>query len=70
MFIKLIFFQTKHNISRFHCSNVLIKYKKITVVHDSLFWDYPKNYNFLWRKYFILMINLGINTKTHIITTC
>jgi glycosyltransferase involved in cell wall biosynthesis len=34
-----------------------------------LFWDYPKNYSFLWRKYFISLINFGINEKTQIITT-
>ena len=43
--------------------------KKITVIHDSLFWDYPENYSFLWRKYFISLINLGIDSKTQIITT-
>ena len=45
------------------------KAKKITVVHDSLFWDYKKNYSFLWNKYFIFLINLGINNKTQIVTT-
>ena len=45
------------------------KTKKITVIHDSLFWDYPKNYSSLWRKYFISLINFGINEKTQIITT-
>ena len=43
--------------------------KKITVIHDSLFWDYPKNYSFLWRKYFITIVSLGIDAKTQIITT-
>ena len=45
------------------------KAKKITVVHDSLFWDYKKNYSFLWNKYFISLINLGLNNGTQIITT-
>ena len=45
------------------------KTKRITVIHDSLFWDYPNNYSSIWRKYFISLINLGINEKTHIITT-
>ena len=40
--------------------------KKITVIHDSLFWDYPENYSFLWRKYFISLIYLGIDSKTQI----
>ncbi len=45
------------------------KTKRITVLHDSLFWDRKKNYSFLWRKYFIFLINLGINSRTQIITT-
>jgi len=43
--------------------------KRVTVLHDSLFWDYKKNYSFLWNKYFISLINLGIDSKTQIITT-
>ena len=42
---------------------------RVTVLHDSLFWDYKKNYSFLWNKYFIYLINLGINSRTQIITT-
>ena len=45
------------------------KAKRVTVLHDSLFWDYKKNYSFLWRKYFITLINLGLNKGTQIITT-
>jgi len=48
---------------------ITFKAKRITVLHDSLFWDYKKNYNFLWNKYFISLINLGINSRTQIITT-
>ncbi len=43
--------------------------KRITVLHDSLFWDYKKNYSVLWRKYFITLINLGLNKGTQIMTT-
>jgi glycosyltransferase involved in cell wall biosynthesis len=43
--------------------------KKLTVIHDSLFWDYPKNYSSIWRKYFLTLINLGIDNKTQVITT-
>ena len=43
--------------------------KRITVLHDSLFWDQKNNYSVLWRKYFISLINLGINSRTQIITT-
>ena len=43
--------------------------KRITVLHDSLFWDQKNNYSVLWRKYFISLINLGMNKGTQIITT-
>jgi glycosyltransferase involved in cell wall biosynthesis len=42
--------------------------KRITVIHDSLFWDHKNNYSFMWRKYFITLINLGMNSRTQIIT--
>ena len=45
------------------------KAKRITVLHDSLFWDQKNNYSVLWRKYFISLINLGLNKGTQIITT-
>jgi glycosyltransferase involved in cell wall biosynthesis len=45
------------------------KAKRITVLHDSLFWDHKKNYSFLWNKYFISLIYLGLNKGTQIITT-
>ncbi len=43
--------------------------KRITVCHDSLFWDQKNNYSLLWRKYFISLINLGLNLETKIVTT-
>jgi glycosyltransferase involved in cell wall biosynthesis len=43
--------------------------KKIVVIHDNLFWKYPKNYPRIWRNYFIKLIQLGINSKSLIITT-
>ena len=45
------------------------KAKRITVLHDSLFWDQKNNYSVLWRKYFITLINLGMNSRTQIVTT-
>ena len=42
---------------------------KLCVIHDTLFWDYPKNYNPLWRKYYIKLINLGLRGNTSVITT-
>ncbi len=43
--------------------------KRITVLHDSLFWDHKNNYSVMWRKYFITLINLGMNSSTQIVTT-
>ena len=45
------------------------KAKRITVLHDSLFWDQKNNYSVLWRKYFISLINLGINRRLKLVTT-
>ena len=46
-----------------------LKAQKICVIHDTLFWDYPKNYSFFWRIFFLKMITAGIDKKTTIITT-
>ena len=46
-----------------------LKTLKLCVIHDTLFWDYPKNYNALWRKYYIKLINLGLRGNTSVITT-
>ena len=43
--------------------------KKIVVIHDNLFWKYPKNYPKIWRNYFTKLIQLGLNSKSIIITT-
>jgi len=43
--------------------------KKIVVIHDNLFWKYPQNYPFLWRKYFIKLIKLGLLRNAEIVTT-
>jgi len=42
---------------------------KLCVIHDTLFWDYPGNYNALWRKYYIKLINLGLRGNSLVITT-
>jgi len=42
---------------------------KLCVIHDTLFWDYPKNYNALWRKYYIKLIHLGLRGNASVITT-
>lgn len=43
--------------------------KKIVVIHDNLFWKYPQNYPSLWLKYFIGLIEAGIDKRTQIVTT-
>jgi len=68
--IKLLFYKPKYLICPDYISPIFsFKSIKLTVIHDSLFWDYPKNYKSLWRNYFIFLINLGIDKRTHIITT-
>ncbi|MDC0654733.1 glycosyltransferase family 4 protein [Flavobacteriaceae bacterium] len=46
-----------------------LKTLKLCVIHDTLFWDYPKNYSALWRKYYIKLISLGLRGNSSIITT-
>ena len=46
-----------------------LKTLKLCVIHDTLFWDYPKNYNALWRKYYSKLINLGLRGNASVITT-
>jgi len=68
--IKLLIIKPDYLICPDYISPIIsFKTKKITVLHDSLFWDYPKNYSLIWRKYFIKLINLGIGKNTQIITT-
>ena len=43
--------------------------RKIVVIHDNLFWKYPKNYPKIWRRYFIKLINLGLFNNAEIVTT-
>ena len=68
--IKLKFSKVDHLI----CPDFLmpiwnLKANKVCVIHDTLFWDYPKNYSFFWRIFFLKMITAGIDKKTTIITT-
>ncbi len=68
--LKILFYNADYVI----CPDYIAPYftfkaKRINVLHDSLFWDYKKNYSFLWNKYFIFLIKLGINSGTQIITT-
>lgn len=42
---------------------------KASVIHDSLFWDYPANYNKYWRKYYLGMLRFGLRGRSMVITT-
>jgi len=46
-----------------------LKTLKLCVIHDTLFWDYPKNYNRLWRKYYTKLISLGLRGNSSVVTT-
>ena len=46
-----------------------LKTLKLCVIHDTLFWDYPKNYSALWRKYYTKLISLGLRRNSSVITT-
>jgi glycosyltransferase involved in cell wall biosynthesis len=46
-----------------------LKTLKLCVIHDTLFWYYPKNYNRLWRKYYIQLISLGFRGNSSVVTT-
>ena len=84
LYFHLYYFYWKQIILPFkilkHKPNVLIcpdyvaplwrlKTLKLCVIHDTLFWDYPKNYNRLWRKYYTKLISLGLRGNSSVITT-
>ncbi len=43
--------------------------RKIIVLHDNLFWKYPKNYPNMWRIYFTKLIEFGLRSNSTIVTT-
>ena len=68
--LKILFFKADYVICPDYVAPLItFNAKRITVLHDSLFWDQKNNYSVLWRKYFISLINLGLNKGTQIITT-
>jgi glycosyltransferase involved in cell wall biosynthesis len=48
---------------------IICNSKKIVVIHDNLFWKYPKNYPSIWRNYYTKLIQLGLDSRTTIVTT-
>lgn len=49
-------------------SPILSRGKKVSVIHDTFFWDNPEHYQKLWLKYFKYFLAKGLNRNGHIIT--
>jgi len=49
-------------------SPVFAKGKKISVVHDTFFWDNPEHYQPLWLKYYLYFLEKGLQKNGEIIT--
>ncbi len=67
--IKLLINKVDIVICPDYVAPIICHSKKIVVIHDNLFWKYPKNYPRIWRNYFTKLIQLGLNSKSIIITT-
>lgn len=49
-------------------SPVFAKGKKVSVVHDTFFWDNPEHYQPLWLKYYLYFLEKGLQNNGDIIT--
>jgi glycosyltransferase involved in cell wall biosynthesis len=49
-------------------SPVFAKGKKVSVVHDTFFWDNPEHYQPLWLKYYLYFLEKGLRKNGEIIT--
>jgi glycosyltransferase involved in cell wall biosynthesis len=49
-------------------SPVFAKGKKVSVVHDTCFWDTPEHYQSLWLKYYLYFLEKGLQKNGEIIT--
>ena len=67
--IKLLINKVDIVICPDYVAPIICSAKKIVVIHDNLFWKYPKNYPRIWRNYYTKLIQLGLNSKSKIITT-
>ena len=67
--IKLLINKADIVICPDYITPIICHSKKLVVIHDNLFWKYPKNYPSIWRNYFIKLIYWGLNSKSIIITT-
>jgi len=67
--IKLLINKVDIVICPDYVAPIICHSKKIVVIHDNLFWKYPKNYPRIWRNYYTKLIQLGLDSKTTIVTT-
>jgi glycosyltransferase involved in cell wall biosynthesis len=49
-------------------SPVFAKGKKVSVIHDTCFWDNPEHYQSLWLKYYLYFLEKGLQKNGEIIT--
>ena len=49
-------------------SPIFAKGKKVSVVHDTCFWDTPEHYQSLWLKYYLYFLEKGLQKNGEIIT--
>lgn len=42
--------------------------KKVSVIHDTFFWENPEHYQKLWLKYFLFLLKKGLNKNASIVT--
>lgn len=49
-------------------SPIFAKGKKVSVVHDTFFWDSPEHYQPLWLKYYLYFLEKGLQKNGEIIT--
>lgn len=49
-------------------SPIFAKGKKVSVVHDTCFWDTPEHYQPLWLKYYLYFLKKGLQKNGEIIT--
>ena len=68
--LKLLWYKPDYLICPDYVSPILsFNTRKLTVIHDSMFWNNPSDYNLIWRKYFTKLIELGINHNSRVVTT-
>ncbi len=67
--IKLLINKVDIVICPDYVAPIICSSKKIVIIHDNLFWKYPKNYPSIWRNYYTKLIQLGLDSKTTIVTT-